>query len=116
MADFQTQVVETDLLIVGGGMGGGMMGGDGMITVADDNSVLLTDGHTAAGLEGKGDLGGGPGGDADRTGSVILVDTSVMNVPVAMVCGFFTAIAPAMPGYCTFTATLRPSTVVARCT
>jgi len=39
----------------GGGMGGGgMMGGIGMVVVADDGSVLLTDGHGSMGLDGKG--------------------------------------------------------------
>lgn len=37
----------------GGGMGGGgMMGGAGMLTLADDNSVLLSGGHMDAGLSG----------------------------------------------------------------
>ncbi len=43
-------------LAQGGGMGGGMMGGSGMLVIADDNSVLVTEMGIDGGMMGGGEF------------------------------------------------------------
>ena len=65
----------------GGGMGGGgMMNGAGMLTVADDNSVLLSSGHMDAGLAGTSSELFNIGTDGIERWRVTFEDTRPMMV------------------------------------